>query len=126
MTVTYLRDLAQQPGYVKKALAGYVFQAAAHVPQFNGNYPVIGGWYVIDQGACEMGARESDTPITNNFSRFVPHLFDIPILDLFWTSVSFRGDLSRFGRTQLCKFRHPNFEETVGAVYDHPFGSTGF
>jgi glutathionylspermidine synthase len=54
---------------------GYVYQAAAHVPQFEGNYPIIGSWYVIDQGACGMGIRESDTPITDNLSRFVPHLF---------------------------------------------------
>jgi glutathionylspermidine synthase len=55
--------------------AGYVYQAAAHVPQYDGKYPVIGSWYVIDQGACGMGIRESDTPITDNLSRFVPHLF---------------------------------------------------
>lgn len=54
---------------------GYVYQAAAHVSQFEGHYPVIGSWYVIDQGACGMGIRESDTPITDNLSRFVPHLF---------------------------------------------------
>ena len=54
---------------------GFVYQAAAHISQFDGNYPVIGSWYVIDQGACGMGIRESDTPITTNMSRFVPHLF---------------------------------------------------
>jgi len=53
----------------------YVYQAAAHIPQFDGNYPVLGSWYVIDQGACGIGIRESDTPITSNLSRFVPHLF---------------------------------------------------
>jgi len=35
------------------------------------NTPVVGSWYVIDQGACGMGIRESDTPITDNLSRFV-------------------------------------------------------
>ena len=55
--------------------AGYVYQAVAQVPQFAGSYPIIGSWYVIDQGACGMGIRESDTPITDNLSRFVPHLF---------------------------------------------------
>jgi glutathionylspermidine synthase len=54
---------------------GYVYQATAHIPAFDGNYPVLGSWYVIDQGACGVGIRESDTPITNNLSRFVPHLF---------------------------------------------------
>jgi glutathionylspermidine synthase len=53
----------------------FVYQAAAHIPAFDGHYPIIGSWYVIDQGACGMGIRESDTQITDNFSRFVPHLF---------------------------------------------------
>jgi glutathionylspermidine synthase len=53
----------------------FVYQAAAHIPAFEGNYPVVGSWYVIDQGACGMGIRESDGPITTNLSRFVPHLF---------------------------------------------------
>lgn len=54
---------------------GFVYQAAAHVPAFDGNYPIVGSWYVIDQGACGMGIRESEGPITTNLSRFVPHLF---------------------------------------------------
>ncbi len=54
---------------------GYVYQQATRIPEFDGNFPVIGSWYVIDQGACGMGIRESDTPITTNLSRFVPHLF---------------------------------------------------
>jgi glutathionylspermidine synthase len=53
----------------------FVYQAAAHVPTFDGNYPILGSWYVIDRGACGMGIRESDTPVTDNFSRFIPHLF---------------------------------------------------
>jgi glutathionylspermidine synthase len=35
---------------------------------------VIGSW-VIDGEAAGMGIRESDGPVTNNTSRFVPHLF---------------------------------------------------
>ncbi len=54
---------------------GYVYQAAANVPNFGGNYPVIGSWLVTDQGACGMGIRESTGPITDNLSRFVPHYF---------------------------------------------------
>ena len=54
---------------------GFVYQANANIPAFDGMYPVVGSWYVIDQGACGMGIRESDTPITNNLSRFVPHIF---------------------------------------------------
>ena len=54
---------------------GYVYQADAHIPQFDGNYPILGSWYVIDQGACGMGVRESFSPITDNLSSFVPHFF---------------------------------------------------
>ena len=53
---------------------GYVYQALAPVPAFDGNYAVVGSW-MIDQEAGGMGIRESDGPITNNMSRFVPHLF---------------------------------------------------
>lgn len=54
---------------------GFVWQADAKIPRFNGYYAVIGSWVVTDQGACGMGIRESDTPITDNLSRFVPHYF---------------------------------------------------
>jgi glutathionylspermidine synthase len=54
---------------------GYVWQADARIPRFDGNFPVLGSWVVTDQGACGMGIRESDTPITGNLSRFVPHYF---------------------------------------------------
>ncbi|HWE50339.1 MAG TPA: glutathionylspermidine synthase family protein [Bryobacteraceae bacterium] len=52
-----------------------VYQAAARTLDFDGKYPVIGSWLVTDQGACGIGIRESDTPITDNRSRFVPHYF---------------------------------------------------
>ncbi|BDI30138.1 putative glutathionylspermidine synthase [Capsulimonas corticalis] len=54
---------------------GYVFQALAAIPNFDGNRPVLGSW-VIDGAARGMGVRESDGPITDNLSRFVPHLFE--------------------------------------------------
>jgi len=52
---------------------GYIYQELFTLPEFNGNYPVIGSW-VIGQHAAGMGIREADTLITNNVSRFVPHL----------------------------------------------------
>lgn len=55
---------------------GYVYQAIAPVPNFEGNYPVIGSW-VIDGTSAGMGIRESDKLITDNVSRFVPHLFKL-------------------------------------------------
>ena len=51
---------------------GFVYQAYCPIPNFNGNYPVLGLWMVGDECAG-MGIRENDTEITNNFSRFTPH-----------------------------------------------------
>jgi glutathionylspermidine synthase len=54
---------------------GYVWQANAKLAHFDSNFPVVGSWIVTDQGACGIGIRESDTPLTDNLSRFVPHYF---------------------------------------------------
>jgi glutathionylspermidine synthase len=51
---------------------GYVFQEYAPLPDFGGVRPVIGSW-VIGQEAAGIGIRESDGPVTDNTSRFVPH-----------------------------------------------------
>ena len=51
-----------------------VFQDLGPVPDIGGNRPVIGSW-VIDGVAHGMGIRESDGPITDNLSRFAPHVF---------------------------------------------------
>ena len=53
---------------------GYVYQGLAPLPEFDGNYPVIGSWIVGDEPAG-IGIREDDSPITKNTSRFVPHYF---------------------------------------------------
>ncbi len=53
---------------------GFVFQQLASVPIFDGRRPIIGSW-VIGQEAGGMGIRESDGWVTDNSSRFVPHLF---------------------------------------------------
>jgi len=39
----------------------------------NNNYPVIGSW-IIGQDAAGIGIREANNLITDNKSRFVPHL----------------------------------------------------
>ena len=54
---------------------GFVYQALAPIPCCDGKYPVLGSWMIADQGAAGMGIRESETIITSNRSRFVPHLF---------------------------------------------------
>jgi glutathionylspermidine synthase len=53
---------------------GFVYQALAAVPLFDGNHAVVGSW-VVDGVSCGMGIRESDGPITDNLSRFVAHMF---------------------------------------------------
>lgn len=53
--------------------AGFIYQALAPIPYVDGAYPVLGCW-VIDGNSAGMGIRESNRIITDNFSRFVPHL----------------------------------------------------
>jgi glutathionylspermidine synthase len=58
---------------------GFVFQALARVASFDGRYPVVGSWVIGHEpgnAAAGIGIRESETPITDNYSQFVPHLFD--------------------------------------------------
>jgi glutathionylspermidine synthase len=54
---------------------GFVFQELFTLPDFEGNFPVIGSW-IIGQEPAGIGIRESTTRITNNSSRFVPHVID--------------------------------------------------
>ena len=54
---------------------GFVLQAVAMLPNFDGNYPVLGSWLVASQ-PCGLGIREDATPITKNSSRFVPHFIE--------------------------------------------------
>ncbi len=53
---------------------GYVYQALAPLPCFQGMYPVIGSWVVGGEPAG-MCIREDVSPITTNMSFFVPHVF---------------------------------------------------
>jgi glutathionylspermidine synthase len=51
----------------------YVFQEYCPLPQFDGNFAVLGSW-IVNGYACGMGMREDVRPLTQNTSRFVPHL----------------------------------------------------
>lgn len=51
---------------------GFIYQALAKLPSFDGNFPVIGSW-LVGERACGIGIREDTSPITKNTSRFVPH-----------------------------------------------------
>jgi glutathionylspermidine synthase len=53
---------------------GFVYQAHAPLPAFDGNYPVIGSW-VVGRQPAGIGIREDSTAITRDTSRFVPHYF---------------------------------------------------
>lgn len=54
---------------------GFVYQDYAPLPDFDGNFPVIGAWVIASQPAG-IGIREDDTPITRDTSRFLPHFFE--------------------------------------------------
>jgi len=58
----------------KAASGNYVYQEMARMAQADGRTAVFGSW-LIDGEPAGMGIRESDGLVTNNFSRFVPHLF---------------------------------------------------
>lgn len=52
---------------------GFIYQELFTLPNFSDHYPVIGSW-VIGQEPAGMGIREANTLVTDNLSRFVPHL----------------------------------------------------
>lgn len=52
---------------------GFVYQELATLPEFQNNYPLVGSW-IIGQEPAGIGIRESQSLITDNTSRFVPHL----------------------------------------------------
>lgn len=53
---------------------GYIYQAYAKLPVFEGNYTIIGSW-VVDGESAGLTIREDKHLITGNNSRFIPHLF---------------------------------------------------
>ena len=65
--------IISQPG--SYGVEGFVYQAYAPLPDFEGNFPVIGSW-TIGGEAAGIGIRENRQQITTNTSRFVPHYFN--------------------------------------------------
>ncbi len=53
---------------------GYIYQEYFKIPHFDQNFPVLGSW-IIGGEAAGMGIRESNSIITDNSSRFIPHYF---------------------------------------------------
>lgn len=62
--------LVQQEG--PYGAEGFIRQALAPLPNFSGQYPVLGSW-LIDHSPCGLSIREDEKPITGNTSRFLPH-----------------------------------------------------
>lgn len=54
---------------------GFIRQAYAPPPTFDGRHPVIGAWIVGD-AAAGIGVREDDEIVTRNLARFVPHYIE--------------------------------------------------
>ena len=52
---------------------GWVYQAYAPPPSFDGNHAVLGSW-IVDGQAAGMIVRESDGVVTDYYSRVVPHV----------------------------------------------------
>jgi glutathionylspermidine synthase len=51
---------------------GFVRQAIAPLPRFDGNYAVLGSWFAAG-APCGLSVREDVSAITKNTSRFLPH-----------------------------------------------------
>jgi glutathionylspermidine synthase len=76
--MTVLDEVGQVLGTTPGPYGGpFVYQEYCPLPQFDGNYPVIGSW-LVNGYACGIGIREDTEPITSNRSRFVPHIFQKP------------------------------------------------
>lgn len=52
-----------------------IYQQLTELPNFDGNYPVLGSW-IVGNNPAGIGIREDRSPITSNASRFVPHFFE--------------------------------------------------
>ena len=73
--VTWVEDgVALEDNGGNYGAEGFIYQARAVVPEFDGNHPVFGVW-VVDHEAAGLGIREDTRRITGNLSRFVPHYF---------------------------------------------------
>ncbi|RIH83007.1 putative acid--amine ligase YgiC [Meiothermus luteus] len=55
---------------------GFVYQAYCPPPVFDGYHPVLGAW-VVGGAPAGMGLREDQGPITQNASRFAPHIIEV-------------------------------------------------
>lgn len=52
---------------------GFVVQAFTVLPQFASNYTLVGSW-LVDDMAAGISVREDASPITQDLSRYLPHI----------------------------------------------------
>ena len=52
---------------------GYIYQATYMLPKFGEHYTLIGSWLVDDE-AAGISVREDSGPITQDMSRYLPHI----------------------------------------------------
>lgn len=52
---------------------GFIYQAHTPLPKFADNYTLIGSWLVDDE-AAGISVREDKSPITQDLSRYMPHI----------------------------------------------------
>lgn len=52
---------------------GYIYQAYAPLPVFADNHTLIGSW-LVDKQAAGISIREDKNPITQDMSRYLPHI----------------------------------------------------
>ena len=55
---------------------GFVYQDLARLARCDGQFSVLGSWYITDQGPAGVGMRGSTGPITDATARFVPHIIE--------------------------------------------------
>jgi glutathionylspermidine synthase len=63
-------DRGPDQGYGEE---GFVVQQFTDLGDYGGNHPVMGVW-TVDMEPAGLGIRESNGLVTNNLSRFVPHV----------------------------------------------------
>lgn len=68
-----MKDISLQKTAGEYGVEGFIYQDMFTLPNFSDHYPVIGSW-VIGQEPAGMGIREADSFVTDNKSRFVPHV----------------------------------------------------
>lgn len=72
--ITILKDnkslISSQGPYGEE---GFIFQEACMLPRFGDNYTLIGSWLVNDK-AAGISIREDSCPITQDMSRYLPHI----------------------------------------------------